>query len=77
MMSVHFGPWGAFPLVEGVDSYQHMEVHKFFFVFLDAFMDMRGEYIALSENITELKRVTSFYKDVGLPGACGSMDVFM
>ena len=51
------------------------EIRKFFFVFLDAFKDMRGEYIALPQNIAELKRVTRFYEDVGLPGACGSMDV--
>ena len=51
------------------------EVRKFFFVFLDAFMDMRGEFVALPENITELKRVSRFYEACGLPGACGSMDV--
>ena len=36
---------------------------------------MRDECIALPENITELKRVTHCYDAVGLPGACGSMDV--
>jgi len=51
------------------------EVHKFFYVFLDAFMDMRDEYINLPQNIPEMLRVTRCYDSVGLPGACGSMDV--
>jgi hypothetical protein len=51
------------------------EVRKFFFVFLDAFMDMHNEYINLPQNIPEMLRVTRCYESVGLPGACGSMDV--
>ena len=47
----------------------------FFFRFLDAFVDMRDEFIKLLENIQELNNVTCYYKTEGLPGACGSMDV--
>jgi hypothetical protein len=46
------------------------EVHKFVFVFLDAFMDMRDEYINLPQNIPEMIRVTPCYESEGLPGAC-------
>ncbi len=38
-------------------------------------MDMRDEYINLPQNIPEMLRVTRCYDSVGLPGACGSMDV--
>ena len=51
------------------------DIHKFFLVFLDAFMDMRGEYISLLENIAKLNHVTRCDEACGLPGACGSMDV--
>jgi hypothetical protein len=51
------------------------EVCNFFFVFRGAFMDMRNEYINLPQNIPEMLRVTRCYESVGLPGACGSMDV--
>ena len=51
------------------------EIRKFFFLFLDAFYDMRDEYIQLPADMATLSKVSACYKSVGLPGACGSMDV--
>ena len=51
------------------------EVRKFFFAFLDAMVDMKDEYIFLPPNVTALNRVMQAYSNLGLPGACGSMDV--
>jgi hypothetical protein len=51
------------------------EVRKFFFLFLDAIVDMRNEQIAMPANLTELRRVEGTYNAIGLPGCCGSVDV--
>ena len=51
------------------------EVRKFFYVFLDAIVDMKDEYIYMPRNITELNRVSSCYGVAGLPGCIGSIDV--
>jgi hypothetical protein len=51
------------------------EVHKFFFNFLDAMVDMKDEYIFLPEKVAALACTMKLYESVGLPGACGSMDV--
>ncbi len=49
---------------------------KFFFTFLDAFFyDMNCEYIKHPGTVDELNWVTHPYECVGLPGACGLMDV--
>jgi hypothetical protein len=50
-------------------------VCKFFFDFLDAIVDMKDEYIFLPANVAALTRVMKCYESVGLPGACGSMNV--
>ena len=50
-------------------------VRKFFFDFLDALVDMKDEYISLPENVAALTCVMKCYESVGLPGACGLMDV--
>ena len=42
--------------------------------FLDAFMDMKDEYIFLPHNVAALNRTMKSYESVGLPGACGSID---
>jgi hypothetical protein len=52
------------------------EVCEFFFDFLDAMVDMKDEYIFLPENIAALACTMKLYESIGLPGACGSMDVF-
>lgn len=69
------GHGAAFRSVRALTHICMSDIHKFFFVFLDAFMEMRGEYISLPENIAELNRITRCYEACGLPGACGSMDV--
>jgi hypothetical protein len=50
-----------------------LDIRHFFFRFLDAFVDMRNEFIKLPENIQELNNVTRYYEAEGLSGACGSM----
>ena len=51
------------------------EIEKFFDRFLDIFMDMQDEYISLPLNLTALTKISKWYSAVGLPGACGSMNV--
>ena len=51
------------------------EVRIFFFVFLNAIVDMRDDQIYMPRNHSELVKVESFYNKVGLPGCCGSVDV--
>jgi hypothetical protein len=51
------------------------EVHNLFFIFIEALVDMKDEYIFLPRNLTELKCVNEDYNDTGLPGCVGSMDV--
>jgi hypothetical protein len=50
-------------------------VQKFFYVFLDAIVDMKDEYVYMPRNITELNRVSNCYGMAGLPGCMGSIDV--
>ena len=51
------------------------KVRKFFFDFLNANVDMTDEYISVSENVAALTCVMKCYESVGLPGACGPMDI--
>ncbi len=44
-------------------------------IFLDAIVEMKDQFVYLPRNITELRRLTSDYDEVGLLGCCGSMDV--
>ncbi len=48
---------------------------QFFYVFLDAIVNMKDEYVYMPRNITELNRVSSCYGEAGSPGCCGSIDV--
>jgi hypothetical protein len=52
------------------------EVCKFFPSFLHVMHEMRDEYILLPMNIRQLRRITKYYEEAGLPGCCRSMDVF-
>jgi hypothetical protein len=38
-------------------------------------METKDDYVFIPQNIHELSQVASHYNAVGLPGACGSMDV--
>jgi hypothetical protein len=51
------------------------EVRLFFDTFLQGMHEMREEFISMPKNITQLRRITKYYKVAGLPGCCGSMDV--
>jgi hypothetical protein len=51
------------------------EIRKFFFLFLDSFYAMRNKYIQVPADMAALNKVIASYESVGLPGACGSMDV--
>jgi hypothetical protein len=51
------------------------KIGKFFFIFTNAIVDMKDDYVYLPWNLTELKQLTQDYDKVGLPGCCGSMDV--
>jgi hypothetical protein len=50
-------------------------VCKFFPSFLHVMHEMQDEYILLPTNITQLRQITKYYKEAGLPGCYGSMDV--
>ena len=51
------------------------EIEKSFHRFLDIFMDMRDEYSFMPQILTALSKISKWYSAVGLPGACGYMDV--
>ncbi len=68
------GKGAAFHSCRALCNISTSQVRKFFFKFLDVFMDMHEEYIKLPGNVAELNRVTRSYASVGLPGACGLMD---
>jgi hypothetical protein len=51
------------------------EVRKFFYIFIEALVDMKDEYIYIPRNITEMQRISRHYNTAELPGCVGSMDV--
>ena len=69
------GSGAAFRSCRVVCKISTSEIRKFFFLFLDSFYAMRNEYIQLPADMAALNKVTASYESVGLPGACGSMDV--
>ena len=69
------GSGAAFRSCRAVCKISTSEICKFFFLFLDSFYAMQKEYIQLPADMATLKKVTESYESVGLPGACGSMDV--
>ena len=46
------------------------EIRKFFFIFLDAVVEMRYEYVYLPWDIDELRNLIRDYAKQGLPGCC-------
>ena len=38
-------------------------------------VDMKDEFIYLPRNVGEMNRLERDYREVGLPGACGSVDI--
>ena len=69
------GTGAAFRSCRSLCSICTSEVRKFFYVFLDAIVDMKDDYVYMPKNITELNRVSSCYGVAGLPGCIGSIDV--
>jgi hypothetical protein len=63
--------WACQPLC----SISTCEVRKFYYLFLDAIVDMQEEHVFMPRNLTALTHVEGFYNAVGLPGCCGSVDV--
>jgi hypothetical protein len=51
------------------------EVRKFFYIFIEALVDMKDEYIYIPRNITKMQHISRDYNAAGLPGCVGSMDV--
>jgi hypothetical protein len=64
-----------FALVDRCARYVRLRYASKNYVFLNAIVDMKDEYIYMPKNITELNRVSSCYGVAGLPGCCGSIDV--
>jgi hypothetical protein len=76
MSSLHIlGTGATFRRCQTLTHKLTLEVRKLFMSFLDAFMDMKDECIYLPHNVAALKRTMNSYESIGLPGACGSIDV--
>jgi hypothetical protein len=52
-----------------------LHIHGFSYTFLDAMVEIQGEYINLPKNMMELRRTSKYYKAASLPSCFGSMDV--
>jgi hypothetical protein len=69
------GTGAAFSIIYPLTHISTTEIEKFFHCLLDIFMELRDEYILMPKNFTKLAKISKWYSAVGLPGACGSMDV--
>jgi hypothetical protein len=69
------GTGASFCTCQALCSISISEVCKFFPSFLHPMHEMWDEYILLLTNITQLRRITKYYKEAGLPGCCRLMDV--
>jgi hypothetical protein len=69
------GTGAAFCSCKPLCGISKSEVRKFFYMFIEALVDMKDEYICLPRNSTKLQRVNKDYNAAGLPGCVGSMDV--
>ncbi len=49
------------------------EVCKFFYIFIEALVDMKDEYIYIPWNITEMQCISRDYNAAGLPGCVGAL----
>jgi hypothetical protein len=71
----HLGTGGLFCTCQALCNISISEACKFFPFFLHAMHEMQGEYILLPTNITQLRRITKYYKEACWRGCCESMDV--
>ena len=69
------GTGASFRACQPMCSIATSEVHKFYYLFLDAIVEMRDEQIYMPRNISDLAKIEKCYNAVGLPGCCGSVDV--
>jgi hypothetical protein len=69
------GTGAVFRACQPLCSISTAEVRKFYYLFLDAIVDMREEQVFMPRNLTALTHVEGFYNAIGLPGCCGSVDV--
>jgi len=69
------GTGASFRACQPMCSIATLEVRKFYYLFLDAIVDMRDEQIFMPRNIRDLAKIEKCYNAVGLPGCCGSVDV--
>ena len=53
----------------------HLGCAQTFFIFIEALVEMKDEYIYILRNITKLQCVSRDYSAAGLPGCVGSMDL--
>jgi hypothetical protein len=65
----------AFRSCQPLCSISTSEVCKFYYLFLDAIVEMRDNQIYMPRNHSKLTKVEACYNAVGLPGCCGSVDV--
>lgn len=68
----HGTPFRCLSLNTHISASEHQ---MYFKMFVQMFSDCRGEYINLPRNRDQLQEVMERYRDVGLPGAMGSIDV--
>ena len=71
----HLGTGASFQTCRALCHISTSEVQLFFDTFLQAMHEMREEYISMPTNLTQLRRITKYYEEAGLPGCCGLMDV--
>jgi len=71
----HLGTGESFRTCGALCNISTSEVHLFFDTFLHVMHMMDEEFIFMPTNITELRRISKYYEETGLPGFCGSMDV--
>ncbi len=69
------GTCASFCTCQALCTISISEVCKLFPFFLHAMYEMRDEYISLPTNILQLRRITIYFKEAGLPGCCRLMDV--
>ena len=68
----HGTPFRCLPLNTHISANEH---RLYFLKFVEMFSRNQKQYISLPRNYEELEEVMGRYRDVGLPGAMGSVDV--
>ena len=69
------GTGASFWTCRAVSNISVSKICSFFDTFLHVIHEMREDYISMPRNISQLRRITNYYKVAGLPGCCRSMYV--